>query len=408
MIFSEETLSLAFVVLLVGALPADAQQMAVRADTLYPMTGSGPIVEGVVLIEEGKIEAVGPASQVAVPDGYRTMEAAVVTPGLVDAHATVGMTGLTNRADVNDQLDPSGPIQPELRAFDAYNPREALVEFVQNLGVTTVHTGHGPGALMSGQTMIVKTSGALDAAIVDSVAMVAVTLGPQVSQHYDSPGTRAKGVALLRETLLKAQDYRQKRQHADADERPPRDLRMDILARMLAGEVPALVTAHRTTEIQSALRLADEFGFEMVLDGAAESYLMTDEIKAAGVPVVLHPTMTRPAGEAENAAFTTAHALMEADIPVAIQSGYEAYVPKTRIVLYEAAVAAGQGGLSRLEALRTVTIEAARIIGAADRVGSLEAGKDADLVLFEGDPLEYTTRTCGVLIEGVVVSDACR
>ena len=390
-----------------GTRPASAQRLAVRADTLYPMNGDGPIRDGVVLIEDGKIQAVGSAVQVDVPDGYRTMEAAVVTPGLVDAHATVGMTGLANRADVNDQLDATAPIQPELRAFDAYNPREPLVEFVRDLGVTTVHTGHGPGALMSGQTMVLKTSGGLDEAIVDSVAMVAMTLGPQVSGHYDSPGTRAKGVAMLRETLLQAQDYRQKRQHEDSETHPPRNLRMEILAKVLDGDVPALITAHRTTEIQSALRLAEEFGFRLVLDGAAESYLLTDQIKAAGVPVVLHPTMIRAAGEAENAAFTTAHTLMEAGIPVAIQSGYEAYVPKTRVVLYEAAVAAGQGGLTREQALRAITIDAARIIGVEDRVGSLEEGKDADLALFNGDPLEYTTQTCGVLIGGKVVRDEC-
>ena len=395
--------------LLCIAAPVDAQHIAVRAETLFPMTGDGPISNGVVLVEGGKIEAVGPAAQVDVPSNYRTMEAAVVTPGLVDAHATVGMTGLQNTADVNDQLDLSAAIQPELRAFDAYNTRAPLVEFVRDLGVTTVHTGHGPGALMSGQTMIVKTEGDLEEAIVDSVAMVAMTLGPQVSGNYESPGTRAKGVAMVRETLLKAQRYREQRQNADdASERPAPDLRMEILAKVLVGEVPALVTAHRASEIQSALRLAEEFGFRLVLDGAAESYLLTDEIKAAGVPVILHPTMVRPGGTAENAAFTTAHTLMEAGIPVAIQSGYEAYVPKTRVVLYEAAVAAGQSDLSREEALRTITIDAARILGLEDRIGSLEAGKDADLALFDGDPLEYTTQTCGVLIGGEVVSDECR
>lgn len=401
---------LAFIAL--AARPAHAQQVAVRADTLYPMTGDGPITNGVVLVEGRTIEAVGPAAQVDVPDDYRTLEASVVTPGIVDARATVGFTGLRNVDAANDVRDPSGPIQPELRAFDAYNWRESLVEFVQNLGVTTVNTGHAPGALMSGQTMIVKTGQPLDEAIVDSTAMVAMTLGPSVGENYQSPGTRAKSMAMMRQTLLEAQRYREQRQNAessgDDSERPARKLRMEVLADVLAGEVPALITAHRASEIQSALRLAEEFDFELVLSGASEAYLLTDEIEAAGVPVILHPTMIRPGGAAGHAAFTTANKLTEAGIPVAIQSGYEPYVPKTRVALFEAAVAAGQSELSRREALRTVTIDAARILGISAHVGSLEEGKHADLALFEGDPLQYTTQTCGVLIEGEVVSDECQ
>ena len=399
-----------FVLAVAAAVPcAQAQQVAVRAETLYPMTGDGPISNGIVLVKEGQIEAVGPAAQVDVPSsGYRTMEAQAVTPGLVDPHATVGMTSLANRSGANDQLDRTAAVQPELRAFDAYTPRAPLVEFVQRLGVTTVHTGHGPGALMSGQTMVAKTEGGLDEAIVDSVAMVAMTLGPQVSGNYDTPGTRSKSMAMMRETFLEAQRYRAKRRNGSEENAPTRDLRMDVLSKVLGGEVPALITAQRASEIQSALRLAEEFGFELVLSGAAESYLLADRISDARVPVILHPTMARTGGQSENAAFTTAKTLMEAGVPVAIQSGYEAYVPKTRVVLYEAAVAAGQGGLTRRQALRTVTIDAARILGIEDRVGSLAEGKDADLALFDGDPLEYTTHTCGVLIGGEVVSDECK
>lgn len=401
---------LAFLSLVLLAPPsgASAQQVAVRADTLYPMAGDGPITNGIVLVEGRTIEAVGPAAQVDVPDDYRTLEATVVTPGIVDARATVGFTGLRNVDAANDVRDSSGPVQPELRAFDAYNWRESLVEFVQNLGVTTVNTGHAPGALMSGQTMIVKTGQPLDEAIVDSTAMVAMTLGPSVGENYQSPGTRAKSMAMMRQTLLEVQRYREQRQNAESAERPARELRMEVLADVLAGEVPALITAHRASEIQSALRLAEEFDFELVLSGASEAYLLIDEIEAAGVPVILHPTMIRPGGAAEHAAFTTANKLTEAGIPVAIQSGYEPYVPKTRVALFEAAVAAGQSELSRREALRTVTIDAARILGISAHVGSLEEGKHADLALFEGDPLQYTTQTCGVLIEGEVVSDECQ
>ena len=160
-------------------------------------------------------------------------------------------------------------------------------------------------------------------------------------------------------------------------------------------------------DIASALRLAKEFDIKIWLDGAVEAYMLVDEIKAAGVPVIVHPTMTRAFGEHENLSFETASKLVKAGIPVAIQSGYEAYVPKTRVVLWEAAVAAANG-LSFDQALRTITIDAAKILGIADRVGSLEVGKDGDVALYDGDPFEYTSHCVGTVIDGRVVSETVR
>lgn len=387
-----------------AATAADAQ-VAVRGGTVHTMAGEA-IENGVVLVgADGSIEQVGPADQVQIPEGYRTLEAAVVTPGLVDAHTVVGLAGYLNQSHDQDQLELSDAIQPELRAFDAYNAREELVDYVRSLGVTTLHTGHGPGALMSGQTMVVKSRGQnVDEAVVDTVTMVAMTLGPEVSQNFDgSPGTRAKGMSLVRQELIKAQEHRSRR---DAEDPPDRDLRMEILGRMLDGEVKALITAHRVSEIMAALRLQREFGFDLVLDGAAESYLVIDEIREAGVPVILHPTMARHSGSMENATYETAKLLRDAGITIALQSGYEGYVPKTRVVLFEAAMTLPYG-LSFDDALRTVTIDAARVIGQDERVGSLEPGKDGDLALFDGDPFEYTSTVCGVIIQGEVVSEEC-
>ena len=180
-----------------------------------------------------------------------------------------------------------------------------------------------------------------------------------------------------------------------------------MLARVLAGELPALVTAQTAREILGALRLQREFGFRLVLDGAAEAYLVLDEIRAAGVPVILHPTMARHGGTLENATFETATKLRDAGIPFALQSGYEGYVPKTRVVLFEAAMAAAYG-LTVEQALAAVTIDAARIIGQEERIGTLERGKDADLALFDGPPLEHTTHVCAVVVRGVVASEECR
>lgn len=366
---------------------AAAADLAVLAERLHTQAGA-PIDNGVVLIRGGKIAAVGRQGEVALPPGIRTLEAAVVTPGLIDARTVVGLSGYMNQPHDQDQLELSAPMQPQLRAVDAYNAREPLVDWLRGLGVTTLHTGHGPGALISGQTMV------------KPAVMVAAHLGPGAfGAENRSPGTRAVQMALLRQQLIKAGEYRDKQSSRKADARPARDLELEALVEVLAGRLPLLITAHREQDLRSALRLREEFSIRIVLDGAAEAYLMTDAIAAAGVPVLLHPPMARQFGELENASFTSAKALHDAGIPFALQSGFESYVPKTRVVLWEAAIAAAYG-LPFEQALGSISSQAAAILGIADRVGSIEPGKDGDLVLFDGDPFEYTSQVVGVVIEG--------
>ena len=436
---------------------AATAQIAIRGETVHTMAGPA-IRDGVVLVRDGRIERVGPAASVQVPREYRVITARVVTPGLIDAHTVVGLSGYLNQPHDQMQLERSAAMQPELRAIDAYDAREELVAWLRQHGVTTIHTGHGPGALISGGTMIAKTAGeTVDEAVIVPDAMIAVTLGPSAfAEGGRSPGTRAKEIALLRQEFLRVRESvdKQPASPAAATERtaaspdpatvPPRsgeqlgqrgttdtttpiarpadsgsgtsqaspsaprddaarDLRREALARVIRREVPLLVTAHRAQDILSALRLAREFNIRIVLDGAADAYLVLDEIKAAGTSVILHPTMFRAADETENLSMETAARLRKAGIPFALQSGFEAYVPKTRVVLFEAAAAAANG-LAFEEALGAVTIDAARVLGISNRVGSLEAGKDADLALFDGDPFEYTSHVVGVVIAGNVVS----
>ena len=383
-----------------------AQPVAIVGETVYTMSGP-PLRNGVVLVRDGKIERVGPS--ISIPAGYRVINAAVVTPGLIDAHTVVGLAGYLNQPHDQDQIERTEAIQPELRAIDAYNPREELVAWLRGFGVTTIHTGHAPAALMSGQTMIVKTRGnSVDEAMIRPEAMIAVALGEAgIAADRKSPGTRPKEIAMLRTELIKAQEYARKLDTAKDDGKPGRDLGLEMLVKVVRRQMPLLVSADRARDILAALRVAKEFNIDIVLDSAAEAYLVIDQIKAAGVPVILHPTMSRSYGDAENLSFETAATLRKAGIPVALQSGFESYVPKTRVVLFEAALAAAHG-LSREEALATITTDAARILGIADRVGSLQAGKDADIVLFDGDPLEYTTHVTHVLIDGTVVSEERR
>lgn len=390
-----------FATLILGAPWAAEGQLAIKGNTVYTMNGA-PITNGIVLVNNGKIEDVGSSQDIRIPTNYSVYEADVVTPGLIDAYSVVGLAGIYNQDTDQDQLETSNAIQPELRAIDAYNAREDLVKFILDKGVTTVHTGHGPGALASGQTMIAKTSyNTVEEAVVDSGKMVAMTLGPGVERFFSKPGTRSKGMAMLRQKFIDAREYTNKR---DGDSAPPVNLEMEVFADLLEGKTTALVTAQRANDIMSALRLQDEFGFKMVLDGAAEAYLVTEQIKKAGIPVIIHPTKVRTSGSTRNASFKTAATLFEAGIPFAFQSGYEGYVPKTRIVLFEAAIAVANG-LERSAALHALTKGAAEILGIADRVGSLETGKDADIVLYDGDPFEYVTHITTVIVDGNIVKE---
>lgn len=398
MVFMNTMVSAVVFALMVFAMPyASNAQIAVKGETVYTMDGN-PITNGVVLIRDGKIENVGPVNRVRIPDSYIVYEAKIVTPGLIDARSVVGLAGYYNQQHDQDQLETTNAVQPELRALDAYNAREFLVGYLRSHGITTVHTGHGPGAVISGQTMIVKTTGnTVDEALVDSTTMLAITLGSSVRNNFSSPGTRSKAVSVLRQELIKAQDYAKKR---SGDNPPARDLKMESLADLLDGKITAMVSAHRANDIMTALRIQREFGFPMVLDGAAEAYLVLDEIKASGVPVFVHPTMIRTGGDTKNATFETAGLLQQAGIPIAFQSSFEGYVPKTRVVRYEAAIAAANG-LGFDHALHALTMGSAKILGIDFRVGSLTRGKDADIVMYDGDPFEYLTKVTGVIINGV-------
>jgi imidazolonepropionase-like amidohydrolase len=388
--------------------PALSSGWAIRGDLIHSMAGE-PIRNGVILIRDGCIESVGPASAVAVPDGYETLHARVITPGLIDAHSVVGLAGILNQPHDQEQVDRSAPIQPELRAIDGYNALDPLIEWLRSFGITTVHTGHAPAALVPGQTMIIKTHPPdTRHALMVERAMVVATLGPSATGPGDKgPGTSGKAVALLRSELIKASEYHRKRKTADAEKQPARDLRLEAMVEVLEGTKPMLLTAHRHQDILAALRLADEFNLHLVLDGVADAPLVIDQIRRSGFPVILHPSMIRTMGQAENASFETAVALRQAGIPFALQSGYEGYVPRIRVVLLEAAIAAAHG-LSFAEALASITIDAARILNIQDRVGSIEPGKDADLALYDGDPFEYTTRCVGVMVSGVLTDQTPR
>lgn len=374
-------------------------QIAVTGETVYTMSGD-EIKNGVVLIgANGKIEAVRSAKGFTIPPNYKTVSAKVVTPGLIDARTVVGLNGYLNQPNDQMALEPSSAMQPELRAIDSYNPEERLIEWFRGFGITTMQTGHQPSALISGQMMIAKTFGkTVEDATINPSSMISVTLGDSsISSGGKSPGTRAKQVSMLREMLIKAANYKGE----------PRDLKLEIMQKVIKREIPLLIHANRSQDIITAIRIAREFNVRIVLDGASEAHLVIPQIKDAGISVIVHPTMQRAGGETENLTLENAAKLKQAGILIAIQSGYEGYVPKSRVVLFEAAAAAANG-LSFRDALASITIDAAKILGIDKQAGSLEVGKDGDIALFDGDPFEYTSHCIGTIINGKVVSQAIR
>ena len=397
------------------------ESLVVQAKKVVTAAGR-TIDDGVIVCVDGKITAVGSGSDISVPADAKVLKSQYAIPGLVDVRTCVGLSGILNIKHDSDQLESSSPIQPELRAIDAYNPREELVEYIRSYGVTTVHTGHAPGELISGQTLIAKTVGnTIEEALMIDGRAIAATLGEASTKTGKiSPGTRGKQMALLRTLLIEAQEYDRKINKAEAKPDPnqakekekavepvSRNLKMESMRDVLLGKKALLITADRAQDIATAIRLADEFKIKIWLDSAADAHLMIPQIKAAGISVLLHPSMSRASGDKTNLSFQTAAKLREAGVLFAIQGGYEAYVPKVRVVLFEAAVAAAHG-LAFDAAIESITIAPARILGIDNRVGSIEVGKDADIALYDGDPLEYTTHCVGVVINGKVVSSEAK
>jgi imidazolonepropionase-like amidohydrolase len=256
--------------------------------------------------------------------------------------------------------------------------------------------------------MVAKTKpGLIDAVTIVPRIMLAMSLGTSVEANFTSPGTKSKEIAMLRTELIKAQIYEKKMSSKDSTKQPSRDLNMEVLVKLLHGEIKALISANTSLDILSAIRLAKEFNLRLVIEGGAEAYRLIDKIKGSGIEIIVHPTMARPYGEMANMTMENAAILTAAGIPVSIESGYEGYVPKTRVILFEAAAAAANG-LPYEDALKAITLNPARLLGLDKRIGSIEKGKDGDIVLYDGDPFEYTTHVCKVFIDGQLVADSCQ
>jgi imidazolonepropionase-like amidohydrolase len=383
-----------------GPGPRDTRVVVIHAGRIHTAAGQ-PIIGGTIVIRDGVIESVtGAGDRVKIPEGATELTAADVTPGLIDPFCTAGLSGGWNIPADQDQDEGGDPNQAELRVLDGFNPNEPLLEFLRANGVTVVHTTPGRQAIIAGRSGVFRTDGrTAESAALKPTAAVLVNFGevPKEAHKDKGPKTRMGVAGLVRKAFAEAQAYRAKKGAAP-------NAKLDALLPALDGQMPVYFAAHRMDDVATALRIADEFKLKPVIALGTECYRMADQLKAAGVPVVVHPTMQRAAASMETLHAFVGNAAVLADkgVPVTICTGFEGYVPKTRVLRHEASVAAANG-LGHDRALRAVTIDAARLLGIADKHGSIEKGKAADLVLYDGDPFETRTQVTATLMAGKVV-----
>ncbi|HYV39974.1 MAG TPA: amidohydrolase family protein [Gemmataceae bacterium] len=385
------------------AFKDNPKSYAILAGRIHTVSGAA-IEDGVILVQDGKVKQVGKRADVAIPGELPVLTAAVVTPGLIDTHTVVGVSGVLNmpKAD-QDQDELSGPNQADLRVIDSFNPNEPLLEWVREHGVTIVHAMPGRSNVIAGQTGIFRTYGTTaEKMALKFPAGILVNLGeiPKVTYPSKMPSTRMGTANLLRTTFASAQAHAAKR---SGDNKPAPNLKLEALEPALSGKIPVIFSAHRADDLMTALRLSQEFKLKPILGLATEGYLITDKIAAENVPVIVHPTMQRASSlETFNSNLGNAATLADHKIAITIGTAFEGYVPKQRVLRYEAAMAAVNGlGFDR--SLKAITLDAAKLLGIDDRFGSIEAGKIADLVLYDGDPFEHSTHVTHTLIDGRVI-----
>lgn len=371
-------------------------------------TMAGPVLDqGTVLIKDGKIEQV--VDGVYIPPGYEKIDVTgkVVMPGLIDAHCHLGIVEEVFREEGDDCNETSDPVTPHLRVIDAINPADLGFRDALAGGVTTVVVAPGSANVLGGEMAAMKTVGLItDEMIIRFPAGLKAALGENPKRSYGrdkkAPSTRMASAGILREALARAEDYLGKRESAGGEKQPPdRDLKLEALVRVLKKEVPLRVHAHRADDIMTAVRIAREFKIDLVIEHCTEGHLVAEHLARLNVPAIVGPIITnRAKPEMQGLSLETARAMAEKGMRFAIMTDHPV-VP----VQYLAASAglAVKGGLTEERALRAITIDAAEILGLAGRLGSLEPGKDADIVIFSGHPFDVRSGVERVLVDGRVV-----
>lgn len=377
------------------------------------MTMAGPAFVGDVAIENGKIVAVGQSLSYSDAE-VRDVTGMTVMPGIVDPHCHIGMWEDAMGFEGADGNECTNPITPELRAIDAINPYDRCFEEAAAGGVTTCVTGPGSANVIGGQFVAIKTYGdSVEDMVLRFPVAVKAAFGENPKRVYDgknqTPSTRMATAALMRKALIEAQEYNEKLEKgkADPEKMPERNLGKEILARVIRRELPMKIHAHRADDILTAIRICREFKLRYTLDHCTEGYLITDKLKEAlgedCEGIIVGPLLTeRSKIELKNLSFKAPKVLEQAGIEYAMMTDHpvtpEQYLPIcTAIAVRE--------GASEEGALKAITINAAKITGIADRVGSIEVGKDADIAVFSGHPFDFRSRCVLTLVNGKVAHE---
>jgi len=392
--------------------------LAIRGGTL--LTPDERIERGVVLVRDGKIQAVGP--EVSIPSETEVIEVGdgYVLPGLIEAHCHVALFADGIDPHYYDGNEMTDPVTPHMRGLDAIHPEDLAFEDLREAGVTTINVSPGSANVIGGQTAIVKTTGrTVEEMLVRAPGAMKMALGENPKRVYGEqkklPSTRMGNAAILREWLAKAELYVEKKalhqakvdafseglENATQPEPFEIDVRLEALAPVVTGNLPVHIHAHRADDVMTAIRIAEEFALDYVLIHATEGYKIVDVIAGKGVPCIPGPVLfSRQKLELRGMTPKNAGILANAGVKVAIQTDEGSATKYLRLN----AVLAVSEGMREIDALRAITRTAAEILGVDDRVGSLEPGKDADLVVLSGHPFDLAnTHVERVLIEGKTV-----
>jgi imidazolonepropionase-like amidohydrolase len=363
---------------------------------------------GTVLIEDGKITAVG--ATVTVPDGVTVVNAAGswVLPGFIDAHAHVGVHEEGEGWAGNDTNEMTDPVMAQVRAIDAIYPYDLGFRDAVTGGVLAVNVNPGSGNPIGGQTAALKCWGrSVDEMLLRSPSGLKSALGENPKRVWGergkTPGTRLGTASVLRTAFVDASNYLAR---LDVEQRKPeadrkhvdRDLKLEALVLVLKREIPWRQHSHRSDDIATAMRIAEEFGYQLVIDHGTEAHLLADVLAAKGIPVIIGPLFTsRSKVELRNRSLANPGKLARAGVTIAITTDHP--VVPIHFLVHQAAFAVREG-LDAATALEALTINPARIVGIDDRLGSLEVGKDGDVVIWSGDPLNVLNRAEQAFVEG--------
>lgn len=377
--------------------------MLIKNALIYTMTGD-IIKNGSILIKDGKIEKVGQG--IEAQDGTEIIDVGgrMLTPGFVEAHCHLGLEedaiGFEGD-DINEMVE---PVTPEVRAIDGINPMDKTLQEAYEGGVTTAITGPGSANVIGGQAVAIKTYGhRVDDMIVKNPVAMKVAFGENPKRVYSeqkkSPITRMSTAAILRENLFKTRSYMEKKEDGNNKDF---DFKLEALVPVLKKEIPIKAHAHRADDIFTALRIAKEFDIDITLDHCTEGHLIADDLVKEGKGAIVGPTMGhRSKYELKNTNFETPKILNEKGVKIAITTDSPV------IPLHHLSLCAGlahKAGLDEMEAYKAITIYPAEIIGIDDRVGSIEVGKDADIVVFDGNPIkDVGFETFMTIIDGKIV-----